>query len=201
MKYLTLAFAFLSVFYSGCSSCSQEEKPVNKVETPTPDTTTTTHIPEQETVVEEPPKNDLPDESEVNQLEDRDAETEIAISEEERFAPFIDASSFITIEGDEVPMDFEYTLASDAAEDIVIYKEGTCEKACGKKFILENYNEDKEIEVAVRITYKEDKQKLQKVRIYKVEAGEKKWIGCSEKCSSTKNVSVKWVVISARYAS
>lgn len=200
MKYSTLIGIISMVLLAGCSACSSESQPVVSAPSVPADTLTLIDTVDVNVLETEPVLNDKPMENEVDELQEKPMVTTVNAKSEELHAPYVDASRFITLEGNTVPENFEYTLASDAAEDIVTYRGEPCSDGCGKQVVLENYNEDRVVEAAVKIVWKWKKVKHDTVRIYLVNPGEKKWIGCSEKCGDQKPISVKWSVVSARYA-
>lgn len=106
----------------------------------------------------------------------------------------------ITDVGKQVPDDFKGDLMTSAAEEVYIEKKGKCgSEDCGKKIILVNMNQDKSIEITVGINWKENDEKINKKRSYRLKESQKLEIGCSSKCDEN-NTTIKWQIIGAFYA-
>ena len=109
-------------------------------------------------------------------------------------------SFIIANEGKQVADDFKGDLMTTATEEVYIEKKGKCgNEDCGKKIILVNMNQDKSIEITIRINWKENDKKISKKRSYKLNESQKLEIGCSSKCDENKTP-VKWQIIGAIYA-
>lgn len=109
--------------------------------------------------------------------------------------------SLFALDGEIPDTDYEFTLVSDAVEDVVLNRKEVCEANCGKQVILENYNEDMVVEVAVKVRWKEKREKMETVRVYLVKPGEKKKLGCTQVCSDDQSLYPKWSIVSAKYPS
>lgn len=106
----------------------------------------------------------------------------------------------IATEGKQISDDFKGDLMTSAAEEVYIEKKGKCgNEDCGKKIILVNMNQDKSIDVAVQISWKENDNKINKKRSYNLKSSQKLEIGCSSKCD-VDNFTIKWNIIGATYS-
>ena len=186
-SYTWIPFAAL-LMLSGCNGCQEEEtlESLPEKETPTLVPDDTLSLPENTPV-------------EVQPMEESGTSVEAEVVEAPVGSTNAGTATFIKAHGEDPPADFKPDLATFAADEVAIHRDGDCPENCGKKVFLINQNKEQTIVVAVQVSYKKDGERTKERKLYRVAPEARLELGCSSDCTDETN-SVKWKIISAQYA-
>ena len=208
MRFLSVILLTVLLFLTSCNSCtsdepvqveeSQEQKEVELTDSAAIHEEDLTEPDMQE---EEATHDAVPGDAERTPEETNSADKNPPVETEKSSKPDLNANSdfpFINLNngldiGDEV----ELNLASFAVEDVAVVRGAQCNSWCGRRVLVENYNQSSRITVVVQIKWKIDKEKFEMMRVYEVPPGQNVELGCSQECETEANI--KWKIVSAEY--
>lgn len=126
-------------------------------------------------------------------------ETAKEVEEEETVSTPSKANSESVVSfGDEVPEGYKYNLATFAANEVSIIREGQCAEDCGKVVYIQNYNEKQAIVAVVQANWKGESDKEKAMRMVTVKPNQQLELGCTESCTK-EAIKIKWKIVSAEY--